>query len=83
MAKSKLETDLSILKSMETDQVIQLIDSAYDYFIDPKSFPIQRLTLNIRAPFSAIYMTIKNANPKTYDLIMGMGFEPRVSEKLL
>jgi len=40
MSKSKLETDLAILRSIDSEQAIQLIDSAYDYFIDPKSFPL-------------------------------------------
>ena len=83
MSKSKLEQDLSILKHLDSDQVIQLIDSAFDYFIDPKSFPLQKLTLNIRAPFSAIYLCIKNANPKTYDMIMNMGLDDRVRARLL
>ena len=57
-----VRTDLSILKQLDSETAIQLIDSAYKYLLDRKSVPIKKLSVNARVPFSAIHTFLKG-NP--------------------
>ncbi|CAI2381602.1 unnamed protein product [Moneuplotes crassus] len=63
---SAIIKSLAILKKLDDETAIQLIDSAYDYYIDPSSYPLKKLTINVRAPFSAIYSVLKKAGIKVY-----------------
>ena len=57
-----MKEDLKVLKDLDTDTCIQLIDSAYLYLLDKKSLPLKKLTINVRIPFSAIYSYLRS-NP--------------------
>ena len=46
---------LHCLAEFDNETAISLIDSAYQYLLNPKSVPLKKLTLNVRVPFSAIY----------------------------
>ena len=54
--------DLAILKDLDTDTTLQLIDSVYLYLLDSKSVPIKKMSVQIRVPFSSIY-TFLRGNP--------------------
>ena len=58
-----VKTDLAILKQLDNETAIQLIDSAYKYLLDKKSVPIKKLAVNARVPFSAI-ITFLKGNPQ-------------------
>ena len=59
-----VRTDLAVLKSLDNETAIQLIDSAYKFLLDKKSVPLKKLSVNARVPFSAIYTFLKG-NPHT------------------
>ena len=63
---SSISKSLSILKKLDDETAISLIDSAFDYYLDPSNYPIKKLTINVRAPFSAIYSVFKKAGIKVY-----------------
>jgi hypothetical protein len=54
--------DLAILKDLDTDTTLQLIDSVYLYLLDSKSVPIKKMSVQVRVPFSSIY-TFLRGNP--------------------
>ena len=58
-----VKTDLSVLKDLDSETAITLVDSAYKYLLDQKSVPIKKLSVNARVPFSAIYTFLKG-NPQ-------------------
>ena len=58
-----VKTDLAVLKELDSETAITLIDSAYKYLLDHKSVPIKKLSVNARVPFSAIYTFLKG-NPQ-------------------
>ena len=74
---------LSILKKLDDDSAIQLIDSAYEYYLDPQNYPLKKLTINIRAPFSAIYSVMKKAGVKVYQDISNMSLSKPVKQHLM
>jgi hypothetical protein len=57
-----MKEDLTMLADFDSETAIQLIESAYQYLLDPKSLPLKKLTYNVRIPFSIIYSFLK-ANP--------------------
>ena len=59
-----MKEDLHILKDFDNETAIQLIESAYTYLLDKKSLPLKKLTFNVRAPFSAIYLFLKGSPAK-------------------
>ena len=54
--------DLAVLKDLDTDTTLQLIDSVYLYLLDSKSVPIKKMSVQVRVPFSSIY-TFLRGNP--------------------
>ena len=57
-----VKTDLNVLKDLDSETAIQLVDSAYKYLLDKKSVPLKKLSVNARVPFSAIHTFLKG-NP--------------------
>ncbi len=57
-----VKTDLAVLKQLDAETAVQLIDSAHKYLLDKKSVPLKKLSINARVPFSAIYTYLKG-NP--------------------
>ena len=57
-----MKEDLTMLSQFDEETAIQLIESAYQYLLDPKSLPLKKLTYNVRIPFSLIYSFLKG-NP--------------------
>ena len=82
MGKKKIEEDLSILKTMDNETVVSLIDSVYEYYMNPDSFPISKLTPGIRAPFSAIYQVFCKAD-RMYESLHSLGLNKEVKQKML
>ena len=80
---STLGKNLAILKKLDDDTAIQLIDSAYDYYLDPQNYPLKKLTINVRAPFSAIYSVLKKAGVKVYQDIMEMNLSKPIKAHLM
>ena len=74
---------LTLLKEFDDDSVIQLIDAAYSYYLDPKSYPIKKLTASARPPFSAIYTLLKKAGVKVYQDILEMNMSKAVKTHLM
>jgi len=58
-----MKEDLKILSDLDVDTQLQLIDSVYSYLMDSKSFPLKKMTIQVRVPFSAIY-TFLRGNPQ-------------------
>ena len=79
---SIIHTSLAWLKEFDDDSVILLIDGAYSYFLDPKSYPIKKLTAGARAPFSAIYTLFKKAGVKVYQDIIESNLSKAVKAHL-
>ena len=52
-----------MLQSLDTETSLLLVDSAYQYLMDKKSFSLKKLTVNVRIPFSAIYAFLRG-NPQ-------------------
>ena len=80
---STVSKNLAILKKLDDETAIQLIDSAYEYYLDPQSYPLKKLTINVRAPFSAIYSVLKKAGVKIYQEIMEMSLSKAVKAHLM
>jgi len=59
-----MKEELQILKDFDNDTALQLIDSAYQYLLDKNSLPLQKLTFNVRVPFSAIYAFLRRSPAK-------------------
>lgn len=57
-----MKQDLAVVKQLDAETALQLIDSAYQYLIDKKSLPLKKLSVQVRVPFSAIYSFLR-ANP--------------------
>ena len=74
---------LAVLKKYDDDTVIQLIDSAHKYFLDPTNFPLKRLTVEARAPFSAIYSVLKKSGIKVYQEVNEISLSKVVKAHLL
>ena len=58
-----VKNDLILLKELDNETAISLIDSAYKFLLDKKSVPIKKLSVNARVPFSSIYTFLKG-NPQ-------------------
>ena len=56
------KTDLAVLKELDAEASIQMIDAAYKYLLDSKSVNLKKLQVNARVPFSQIYTFLKG-NP--------------------
>ena len=56
------KTDLAVLKQLDNETAVSLIDSAYKYLLDKKSVPLKKLSINARVPFSTIFTFLKG-NP--------------------
>ena len=74
---------LAVLKKYDDETVIQLIDSAHQYFLDPSNFPLKRLTAEARAPFSAIYSVFKKSGIKVYQEVNEISLSKTVKAHLL
>ena len=77
-----VKTDLAVLKSLDSDTCVQLIDSAYSYLLDKKSVPIKKLSINARVPFSAIYTFLKGNSQHRIDEIEKLDLEEPVKKAL-
>ena len=72
--------ELYILKSLDNETVLQLIDAAYEYM---NGSPLPKLTINVRAPFSAIYRCLKHAGPKMYGELLEMSLDKEIKTELM
>ena len=48
-----------MLKNLEDEDTIELVETAYKYLMNKKSVPLKKLSVNSRAPFSAIYTFLR------------------------
>lgn len=77
-----MKDDLSILKDFDNDTATQLIDSAYTYLLDKESLPLQKLTFNVRAPFSAIYAFLRKSPAKQIAKLESLQVSKEVKQAL-
>ena len=48
-----------MLKNLEDEDTIELVETAYKYLMNKKSVPLKKLSVNARVPFSAIYTFLR------------------------
>ena len=77
-----VKTDLAIVKQLDSETALQLIDSAYKYLLDPKSVPIKKLAVNARVPFSQIYTFLKGNPLHRIDEVDSLDIEEDVKKAL-
>jgi Tat protein translocase TatB subunit len=79
---NKMKEDLHILKDFDYDSALDLVESAYQYFLDKHSFPLKKLTYNVRTPFSAIYKYLSGNPAKQIEYLDTLKVSPEVKNAL-
>ena len=77
-----VKTDLAVLKQLDNETALQLIDSAYKYMLDKKSVPIKKLSVNARVPFSAIFTFLKGNPQHRIDELDSLSIEEDVKRAI-
>ena len=72
---------LLILSDYDNETAIQLIESAYQYILNPKSVPLKKLSFNVRIPFSAIYQFLRTQPNKQISVLDDMAKDLKDKKK--
>ena len=73
-----MSDNLAILKDFDNETAIQLIESAYTYILDKSALPLQKLTYNVRAPFSAIYAFLRKSPAKQIERLEALNLSKEI-----
>ncbi len=77
-----MSDNLAILKDFDNETAIQLIESAYTYILDKSALPLQKLTYNVRAPFSAIYAFLRKSPAKQIERLEALNLSKEIKQVL-
>jgi hypothetical protein len=77
-----MKEDLKILADLDVDTQLQLIDSVHQYLMDSKSFPLKKMTIQVRVPFSAIYTFLRGNPQHRVQQLETMSLDKKVKDAL-